>query len=457
MSKSAFSSIEERVAGHLRNCLPDFRKQLQIVGVSGGPDSMALMYLYHRLGVPAEIVHINYGKRGRESDLDAELTEQMAFQWGFNCHSLRVDASEANGENFQQWARDTRYRIFRDLKKELDAACIATAHHEDDQIETILHKLFRGAGLASWSGMQVWDGEIFRPLLHVSRSELHAWAEKEAVPYRIDASNLESDYARNFIRNEWLPEMKEHFPGWRGNILQAAEQATLFDEAMEELRLRTMDPDQGFRKDPFLSLRPALRRALLLKALKNRDPDISITAGALHEIDRIEELQTGSRLQLTEIFYLLVGRENFSIIKGDEGSFPSHSLDREKLREQPAIVDELNYQVQSFREPDFSRGLFLDADRMQWPLTLRRWQEGDRFQPFGMKGHQSVADHLANRKVAAARKHEALVIVSFEETICAVIFPQFKNAEQVGTIADHVRCDDSTKECLSITQAEAES
>ena len=105
---------------------------------------MGLMYLYHRLGVPAEIVHINYGKRGRESDLDAELTEQMAFQWGFTCHSLSVDASEAGGENFQQWARDTRYRIFRDLKKELGAACITTAHHEDDQVETILQRGVRG-------------------------------------------------------------------------------------------------------------------------------------------------------------------------------------------------------------------------------------------------------------------------------------------------------------------------
>lgn len=457
MNKSEFSSIEDRVVSHLRHCLPDYRHQPQVLGVSGGPDSMALMYLYHRLGVPAEIVHINYGKRGRESDLDAELAEQMAFQWGFNCHSLRVDAAEADGENFQQWARDTRYRIFRELKKELGATCIATAHHEDDQIETILHKLFRGAGLASWSGMQVWDGEIFRPLLHISRSELHAWAEKEAVPYRIDASNLESDYARNFIRNEWLPEIRQHFPGWRGNILQAAEQATLFDEAVEELRVRMMDPDRGFRREPFLSLRPDLRRALLLKALKNRNPNIGITAGGLHEIDRIDELQTGSRLQLAKDVYLWVGREYFSVVRQDDGAWNARRLARDKLRERPVRVDELKYRVQPLLTPDFGRGLYLDAGRMRWPLTLRRWQEGDRFQPFGMQGHQSVADHLANRKVEAARKHEARVIVSFEETICAVIFPQFKNAGPIGTIADHVRCDDSTKECLLITQAEAES
>lgn len=140
-------SLKKTFKNHLSALLSDYFEpsSLFVIGVSGGPDSMALLYLLHLLEQDTFVVHVNYGKRGKKSDKDQELTEQMAFQWGFECCSIRLDPEEAKGKNFQNWAREQRYRFFRDLMQDLKADAIVTAHHQDDQIETILQKLFRGA------------------------------------------------------------------------------------------------------------------------------------------------------------------------------------------------------------------------------------------------------------------------------------------------------------------------
>ncbi len=97
-----------------------------------------------------------------------------------------------------------------------------------------------------------------------------------------------------------------------------------------------------------------------------------------------------------------------------------------------------------------NKTLFMDVDKISWPVTLRHWRHGDQFKPLGMEGHQSVADHLTNRKVSAARKQDALVIESFEETICAVIFPPIKKRIKIGTISEEVKCEANTEKCLEI-------
>lgn len=450
MNKSDLSPIEDRVQKALQNHFPDHQSLRFIAGVSGGPDSMCMLYVFRKLKVDVLVVHINYGKRGKESDKDAELVEQMAFQWGFDCHSLSVNPEEAQGANFQQWARTVRYDIFRALAREHDADGIAVAHHQDDQIETILQKQFRGAGLASWSGMSIWEGEIFRPLLHTSRNEIEEYIGQENIPLRIDRSNLQTDFARNFLRNEWLTELESHFPGWRQNVLRIAEQAALFEEALEWISQRLTDDQDKIDRGGLLNVSPRLRKALVLYILKSKQSGIQIGTSTLDELENLDHLQTGKSIQLTENLSLMRDREHFKIVYQEPEAFQLIGLERDRLKSGPLMLNDIVFEITGFTEPDFDHHLYLDADKITWPLRLRRWKQGDRFQPFGMEGHQKISDHLTNRKISAAEKNKALVLESFEDTICAVIFPPTENRVPPGTISELVQCDANTRECLTI-------
>lgn len=412
---------------------------------------MVLLYILYRLEVNLEVVHINYQKRGAASDKDQELVEQMAFEWGYDCHSFRVDPGEARDNNFQQWARQKRYGIFYDLLEEFEADAIITAHHQDDQVETVLQKLFRGAGVASWRGMQVWESPLFRPLLTTSRQEIEDFTQQKAVPYRTDQSNLESDFARNLLRNEWLEKLPEFFPGWRQNVLRLPEQAAVFSDAITFIEQQLTDERDRIDARAFGQLKPRLQKSVILHVLKQRDPDITISAGALDQLENLPELQTGHSIQLTDRFSLLRDRQWLKLVYEEADSFAGIELQQEDIQSQGFFFNGLMFQLDAFQNPDYATSLYLDAKAIRWPLTLRQWQAGDAFQPFGMEGHQNVSDHLTNRKISAARKQHAMVLESFEETICAVIFPTLEKLTPPGTISERAKCTEYTSECLVIT------
>ena len=449
MSKSELLQIEKEVASLLQSEFGEEKPKF-IVAVSGGPDSMALLYLFQKFNIDALVAHINYGKRGQEADKDTELVEEMAHQWGFDCHTVKVDPDEAGNTNFQQWARKVRYNIFRSMAAEYGATGIALAHHRDDQIETILQKLFRGAGLESWTAMEVWNGELFRPLLKVSKREIEEYCDQKAIPYRIDASNLESDFARNFLRNEWLDKLEEHFPGWKQNILRLPEQAKVFTSALDRISEKITDEKDRINRQQLMAIEPELARALLLRKVKQVDPEIELSRDALKQMDQLEELQTGKSIQLSSSYSILRDREWFKIVYDKPEALMFTRLEQEGLKKKPFTFNGIHFTIETYNDPDFEQALYLDAVKLKWPLTLRNWKPGDSFQPLGMEGHQKVSDHLTNRKVSAARKKSALVLVSFDETICAVIFPPIENRRPPGTIAESAKCDRTTGSCLKI-------
>jgi len=445
MSKSDFSLIELTVKKNIEQSFEQPSPHF-IIGVSGGMDSMCLLYIFKRLGLSALVSHVNYQKRGASSDEDEELVQQIAFEWGFECHSVRVSPDEAECQNFQQWARNFRYNIFNQLALEHDAEAIAVAHHEDDQIETILQKIFRGAGLVSWTAMDIWDGTVFRPFLNISRAQIKSYAEENAIPYRLDQSNLESDFARNFLRNEWLRQLSDFFPGWKQNVLRVNQQAGDFEQAIEWIADR-ITGEQGIDRKAFHSLKAGVQKTLVLYLLKQKQPGLQISQDSLNQLDTLGDLQTGKEIQLTDDFSVVRDRNNYVISEGDNADVASAIIDRDQLESSVLKVKNIQLSLEVFKDPNYEGALFLDPRKINWPLTLRCWRAGDRFQPFGMEGHQLVSDHLTNRKVSAAHKKQALVIESFDKSICAVIFPPIKNQIPPGTISEQAKCDPQTKYC----------
>jgi tRNA(Ile)-lysidine synthase len=175
-----------------------------------------------------------------------------------------------------------------------------------------------------------------------------------------------------------------------------------------------------------------------------------VTQQNLERVKELPDLQTGKAIQISSDYSIIRDRD-FYIIKEKGGqSFEAQKVIRDELNRAPIKLGEVELAVEPYTNPDFEEGLYLDVDKINWPVTVRKWKTGDRFQPLGMSGHQTVADHLTNRKVNAAHKEDVLVIESFEETICALIFPPIKNQSSPGTISELAKCDNSTKYCLRI-------
>jgi tRNA(Ile)-lysidine synthase len=451
MSKSELLPIEEIAASQIKKYFPGQETISFVIGVSGGIDSMSLLHILHNLGADLHIIHVNYQKRGSASDKDAALVKRTADKWGVDCEVITVDSDEAKGENFQQWAREVRYTLFNNLFQSTGANGIALAHHQDDQIETILQKVFRGSGLASWSAMQVWDGRLFRPLLSVGRDEIEAYVQKRSIAYRDDESNFTSDFARNFLRNQWLPELEQHFPGWRQNVLRVAEQGRVFTASLRFILQQITDKKDRLDREAFLQLDKKLQKSVLIYYISQADDREVISRGALGELEKLEQLQTGKAIQLTDKLSLMRDRRYLKLVMdtGETGSLLT--LQKVDIQEGRILFNGLQFEVRPFKDPDYEHCLYLDWDALEGPLRIRQWRDGDRFQPLGMEGHQTVADHLANRKVNAVDKVDALILESFEETIYAVIFPPNEKRQPPGTISDRVKCGPSTGQCLIIT------
>lgn len=420
-----------------------------IAGVSGGPDSMALLYLLHRFEISATVVHCNYGLRGENSDNDQELVENISSVWGFDCISLRLEPDKRSVNNFQEWARKERYRIFFDLKHETNASHVVTAHHKDDQLETIFQKVLRGAGLSGWKGMQVVDQDLFRPLLHISKREIMDFVESFHIPYRIDRSNEESTYARNFLRNVWFPDLDELFPGWQENLLKIPQRASEFDLMTESLISTMIVEDERFLRDLFLQQHKTIQPVLLKAILKKIHPDISPSRGFLSRAHSLERLQTGKTIDISEKLELMRDRNVFVFREKQQKPKVSHTIDREDLHHG---LDLENVSISIGEKPKKFSGehLVLALNELYFPLLYRNWQNGDKFRPFGMDGHQRISDHLTNRKISADLKERVKVIESFDGTIDAVIFPQGFQGIDIGTISHRARCTESTKETLII-------
>lgn len=425
-----------------------------VVGVSGGPDSMALLYILHRLAVPAVVVHCNYQLRGRASDTDQDLVEQICILWEMECVAVRFDTMDEEGHNFQDWARDERYRIFRDIKKEAEADYILTAHHRDDQIETIFQKILRGAGLAAWKGMSVYEGDLYRPLLEVSKADIMKFVQDLNVPYRIDNSNEESTYARNFLRLQWFPALNKLFPGWNENILKLPDRASEFLVMSDYILNNILESERQIHREKFLKLPTRLHPIIFHRFIQNINPDIHLTAGMLSEVNKLIVLQTGGSMKFTEGCTIVRNRDVFEWVD------PDLNENREVLQLtmkdlQQGIKEEDIYILIEKFEGVYKKGiLLLDAEKLRFPVDIRPWKEGDNFQPLGMSGSQLVSDHLTNRKIKASEKSLAKVVESFDGTICAVIFPHSVSDGQIGTISELVKCTPGTKKTMSIRKTD---
>jgi tRNA(Ile)-lysidine synthase len=447
MNKSESISIKNSVRESIRKHFAE--TPFFVIGVSGGPDSMALLYLLHKLDTEALVVHVNYGMRGEDSDLDQELVEGFSSEWGFECCSIKAESQDREENNFQSWARNFRYQAFRDLAEEFGADAIITAHHQDDQVETILQKVLRGSGPESWQGMSVREEDLFRPLLGFSKEMIVDFCELNNVPFRIDESNLSSGYARNFLRNELSDSLNDFFPGWKQNVLKLNEFGKLNQLAVDHI-INEIGAENSLNIEKLSGLEPVLKLALIKRFIERSGKDIAITRGLLSKFEKLDKLQTGAVLSLNEDWSFVVDREDL-VLKSEFEEKPSAFIITMDEAEQGVLFSDIV--VHQRTKPAEEPGIYFDAGSVAWPVTLRAWSNGDSFQPLGMKGTQKVSDHLTNRKIASSEKEKALILSGSDGTIYAIIYPTKADNGELGCISEKVKAGEHTRQFITITKS----
>lgn len=442
MSKYEFRLIQNQIKEEYKSVFP--QGGTLILGVSGGPDSMALLYLFYKCNIPTFVVHINYGMRGLDSDADQKLVEDVAFMWGFECCSIGVKKKKTAG-NLQDWARNERYQIFRDFKKEYKACGIAVAHHGDDQIETILIKLLRGGGFTSWKGLQLWNGEIFRPLLHLSKNEIIKFCDNESIPYRIDASNTSNKYARNVLRKVVFPVFEKFFPGWGANLQQIGKKAELSNEILDFI-LKMVVENESIQTVEMEKFSLELKASLLKEFILNATGYIC-SKGHLSEAVKLIGSQTGKILPIHNEFSLVKGRGKISI-KRNELTGNSLAIKESEL-EQKISYGAWEFVLKSYES---SSNLMISIANIRWPIFIRKWNLGDKLQPYGMMGSQKISDHLTNRKINPVHREETLILIDSGDTVCAVLYPETAINGENGCISELFKVTQPDEKILSISK-----
>lgn len=396
-----------------------------LLAVSGGVDSMVMLSLFQRLGEwPLAVAHCNFGLRGSESDADEEFVVEECQRLGITLHTRRFDTQEyaiSRKISIQEAARELRYAWFAELCGEYGYTKVATAHHAQDQAETVLLNLARGAGLRGLCGIPARRGNVIRPLLSTPHADILLWAEELGLRYRNDSSNATDHYSRNAVRHHALPTLEGVNPAACENISRATERVTLAYQALYTLAVdKWGDPHaplQAAFTFPTSILRDALYGALARFWLDERMGSLGFSReqqeGVLSAAMRggvgqsVESQQCRAYVERGALRFLpkmasgnaaIPDMVEYQALEGNEWiDFRVCELDRDAGR--PEVRVSRN-----------SHRVFLDADTLTLPLVLRRWQAGDRVQPLGMAGEKLVSDVLTDQKTPTSLRHSALVL-----------------------------------------------
>lgn len=370
-----------------------------LVGLSGGADSVALLHMLHQGGAQISAVHVNHGLRGEASDGDEAFVRRLCTDMRVRLYVYRAIPPENPGEG---WARQARYAFFRQAMAESGADALVLAHHRDDQAETLLLHLLRGAGLNGLTGMAAdttVDGlRILRPLLGISREELRACLTDIGQPWREDASNADTKYLRNAVRLDLLPLMEQLAPGAAQRMAQTASLLREDEDALHALTadfLRQHGAGVALPLDALQAQPTGLQRRILRAWWGQNAPsgkERSLSAAQTGRLLSLVQAPTGAKCNLPGGWHAYRGWTHLHLCPPGE----------EKSLAETAAADSPLMTVETFTG-EMGDGQTCQAIPRAWltECTVRSRREGDFIRPFGMAGKQSLQDYLTNRHVDA--------------------------------------------------------
>jgi tRNA(Ile)-lysidine synthase len=412
---------------------------LCILGVSGGPDSVCLLHILHELREELEIrlvvAHYDHGLREKEDEAETRFVRRLASSMALPFESEKASLlKEGITSSVEERARNARYAFFEKVKDRLDAQKIALGHNLNDQAETVLMRLLRGSGPSGLTGIPPFRAHtIIRPLIETRREEIESYLKARELPYVIDSSNLQTDYLRNKIRLELLPQLLEYQPRLIDHLGQLArivgsDNKYLETQAEDWVAREAEQKPEGdilVPAPPFIALprpiRSRVTRHLLRKMGKNlRRIDYGhiesvymlaksgMPQGILNlpnglTVKRVYDklaFMAGDTDKTVEFYYRLDG----------VGTYYLEEIARSITLEEAERDVDLSWPNQAWKA-------YLDADKLRYPLILRTLKPGDRFVPLGMNGHKKIKDFFIDLKIPSEKRASTPILVSQDKPV----------------------------------------
>lgn len=379
-----------------------------LVALSGGADSVALLRVLLRLGYACEAAHCNFHLRGEESVRDERFVRALAERLGVPLHVIHFDTNAyaaSHNVSVEMAARELRYDWFAKLRQECGAKVVAVAHHRDDSVETFLLNLVRGTGINGLQGIRPVNGDVVRPLLCVSRVEILDYLSLLGQDYVTDSTNLQDEFVRNKLRLNVIPMLETINPSVGDTIAETARRlsdvAQVYQEAIQAAKQRVM-PDGETIDIPALCREPGAQN-LLFELLY----PLGFNAAQVNDVFRALHGESG-RIFYSREWVLLIDRNR--LIRRPSGEVePQPELCLERMEVNPP-----------FSVPHNNKEAYVDAEKVQGELTLRKWQSGDKFIPFGMKGFKSVRNYLRDKKFSRFEKERQWVVCDGDRIVWLV-------------------------------------
>ncbi len=400
-----------------------------LVAVSGGLDSCVLLHLLIKMGFACSVAHCNFNLRGEESFSDEAFVKQLAASYNVPVlvkHFDTVSAATSGKQSIQVAARNLRYEWFNHLvNHELPhlhgkekSYWLATAHHADDNIETVLMNIFRGTGIAGLRGMLPRQDKLIRPLLFARREELLNYAKENGLNWREDSSNASDKYSRNFFRLQVLPMINNVYPESASNILHNIERwrqvALVYDNAIEDGKRRICEYRNGEIHIPVLKLQKQVSPSALLFEIV---AEYGFTASQLPDLLHLLRASSGKYVQSAS--HRVFRNRNWLIISPLVHNEEGHILlEREEglvnFRGGKLTIEEVPLEKVRFGHEQTA---FIDADKIQYPLLLRKYREGDYFYPLGMPKKKKLSRFFIDNKLSLTEKESVWVLESGKKIV----------------------------------------
>ncbi|MBT2620663.1 tRNA lysidine(34) synthetase TilS [Chryseobacterium sp. ISL-6] len=408
------------IKDQLENLVNLPEKHTYLLAVSGGADSMVLVSLFHNLGLDFEVAHINYKLRGEDSDLDQKVVQDFCEKNHIKFHLYEVSEKDNKPENsIQLWAREIRYHFFKLIQEKENLDFLVTAHHLNDQLETFIINLSKASGITGLSGIPANDNKILRPLLSFSKQEIYAFAKDNNIQYREDASNKKSDYLRNKIRNEIVPKLMETNDHFLENFKKTS---SYLNQTKDFVQKQIQEIENNlliFNKD----------HKILSKEKLNQESDFvkfeilkKYGFNQEEEIKKIFNAETGSSF-FSSNYQLVVNRNELIIInQTDEKENEEEIILMEKFN---SNTTDINIDLNDFIPPgtDIEKSFrwCFDAEQIEFPLVLRKKQEGDLFYPLYFSGKKKVSKFFKDEKLSILAKQKIWVLADGNKNVLGVI------------------------------------
>lgn len=425
--------------------------QSVIVALSGGADSVALLSVLVSLGYRCVAAHCNFHLRGDESNRDESHAVALAQQMGLKCEVTHFDVSAYEsqyGVSTEMACRELRYEWFEQLRQKYDAQAIAVAHHRDDDVETMFLNLLRGSGIAGAAGMKWKNGYVVRPMLNLSRMNIEEYINSKGLSYVIDSTNLENEYKRNRLRNEVLPVLNKYFPGADEMLAKSLghlkEHRAIYCNAIDEAIMR-------YKQDDVIKLSELIAEyvsptTLLFEILNPLGFNISQVENIIKAVD-----DTGRKFYASQ-WIAVVNRGDLLLTPNDAFSRAEEVfvIDLRELKREKRTLDlshlPLKLRVNLITLDEFSpvkdgTEIYLDANALDLSskLVLRRWREGDRIAPFGMKGTKKISDIFSDAKLSLAQKND-MWILEHNGSILWVVGLRASRHFAINDATTHILC-----------------